>query len=97
MAVPVKLKDLVEELGFYQFTRPFVVATPFSGGLLAFCDSFLVRLPAGQVPQNATHGYPESLPTGPPTARAGDPTGPSPAVRRLPPSLSTATRRARPH
>src|SRR5215471_15630357 len=79
-------------LGFYQFTRPFVVATPFFGDLLAFFDSFLVRLPGGQVPQNATHGHPDSLPIGLPTARAGDPTGPSPAVRRPPRSLSTATR-----
>src|SRR5713101_5093462 len=87
----------VLELGFYQFTRPFVVVTPFSGGFLAFFDSFLVRLPGGQVPQNAMHGYPDSLPTGPPTARAGDPTGLSPAVRRPPRSLSTATRRAKPN
>jgi hypothetical protein len=84
-------------LGFYQFMRPFGVATPFSGDLLAFFDSFLVRLPGGQAVQNATHGYPDSLPTGPLTARAGDPTGPSPAVRRPPRSLSTATRRVRTH
>src|SRR4051812_32022027 len=83
--------------GFYQFTRPFVVVTPFPGGLLAFFDSFLVRLPGGQVRQNATHGYPDSLPTGPPTARAGDPTVPSPAGRRPPRSLSTATRSVRPN
>src|SRR6266852_1573389 len=84
-------------LPFYQFTQPSVAVSPFSGNLVDFFDSFSVRFLRGQGPQNATHGDRDSLPTGPPTARAGDPTGPSPAVRRPPRSLSTATRRARPH
>src|SRR5438874_12546472 len=104
MQRPVQLygsRDVIQwtawVLPFYQFTQPSVAVSPFSGNLVDFFDSFSVRFLRGQGPQNATHGDRDSLPTGPPPARAGDPTGPSPAVRRPPRPLSTATARAQPH
>src|SRR5882724_9894359 len=85
------------ELPFYQFTQPSVSVSPCSVNSLDFFDSFSVRLLRGQGPQNATYGDRDSSPGDLPTARAGDPTGPSPAARRPPQWLSTTTRRARPN
>src|SRR4029450_6610225 len=68
-------------LPFYQFKQPFVAASPFSGSLLDFFDSFSMRRLQGQGPQNATHGDRDSAPGDPLNARAGAPTGPSPAAR----------------
>jgi hypothetical protein len=68
-----------------------------SGNLLDFFDSFSVRFLQGQESQNATHGDRDSSLGDPPNARAGDPTDPSPAARRPPRWLSTATRPIRPN
>jgi hypothetical protein len=62
-----------------------------------FFDSFSMRRLQGQGPQNATHGDRDSSPGDPLNARAGAPTGPSPAARRPPRWLSTATRPTRPN
>src|SRR6476660_7671064 len=85
------------KLPFYQFTQPSVAVSPFSGNLLDFFDSFSGRLLRGQGSQNAMHGDRDSSPGDPPNARAGDPTDPSPAARRPPRWLSTATRPIRPN
>src|SRR2546430_13409997 len=84
-------------LPFYQFTQPSVAVSLFSGNPLDLCDSFSVQLLRGQGPHNATHGDQDSAPGDPPNARAGDPTGPSPAVRRPLRWLSTATQPTRPN
>ena len=84
-------------LGFYQFTQPFVVVSPFFGHPLDFFERFSVRLPGGQVPHNAAHGYRASSRAGPPNGRAGDPTDPLPVACRPPRWPSTATRPARPN
>src|SRR5206468_6211406 len=88
---------LRETLPFYQFTQPSVSASPCSVNPLDFFDSFSVRLLRGQGPQNATYGDRDSSPGDLPNARAGDPTGPSPAARRPPQELSTATRPTKPN
>src|SRR4029450_12204458 len=85
------------QLPFYQFTQPSVAVTPYFVNLVDFFDSFSVRLLRGQGPPNATHGDRDSSPSNPPNARAGDPTGPSPAARRPPRWLSTATQSTRPN
>src|SRR5262245_22206218 len=85
------------ELPFYQFTQPFVAASPCSGNSLDFFDSFSVRCLRGQGSQNATHGDQDSSPGDPPNAQAGDPTDPSPAARRPLQWLSTATQLTRPN
>src|SRR5919205_3417538 len=82
---------------FYQFTQPSVAASPCSGNPLDFFDGFSVRLLQEQGPQNARRGDRDSSPGAPPNARAGDPTDPSPAARRPPRWLSTATRLIRPN
>src|SRR5262249_59394481 len=84
-------------LPFYQFTQPFVAASPCSGNSLDFFDSFSVRCLRGQGSQNATHGDQDSSPGDPPNAQAGDPTDPSPAARRPLQWLSTATPLTRPN
>src|SRR5262249_61754522 len=63
------------KLLFYQFTRPSVAVSSFSGNPLGLFDSFSVRLLRGQGPQNATHGDRDSSPGDPPNARADDRTG----------------------
>src|SRR5262249_31699143 len=88
---------IIQELPFYQFTQPFVAASPCSGNPLDFFDSFSVQCLRGQGSQNATHGDPDSSPGDPPNAQAGDPTAPSPVARRPLQWLSTATRLTRPH
>src|SRR5215831_13221567 len=82
---------------FYQFTRPSVAVSPFSGNHLGLFDSFSVRRLRGQGPQNAPHGDRDSSPGDPPNARAGGPMGPSPAARRPPRWLATATQPTRPN
>ena len=81
----------------FHFTQPSVAVSPFSGNFVDFFDSFSVRFLRGQGPQNATHGDRDSSPDDLPNARAGDPMGPSPAARRPPRWLSTATRPTRPN
>src|SRR4030095_14743265 len=84
-------------LQFYQFTQHSVAVSPCFATLLDFFYSFSVRLLQGQGPQNATYGDRDNSPGDPLSARAGDPTGPSPGVRRPPRWLSPATRPTRPH
>ena len=94
---PAANSILFDNHPFYQFTQPSVAASLCSGNPLNFFDSFSVRLLQEQGPQNATRGDRDSSPGAPPNARAGDPTGPSPAAHRPPRWLSTATRPTRPN
>src|SRR5438128_60527 len=97
LLIAIARNGLCDQLPFYQFTQPSVAVSLFSGNPLDLCDSFSVQLLRGQGPQNATHGDQDSSPGDPPTAWAGDPTGPSPAVRRPLRWLSTATQPTRPN
>src|SRR4030095_12759306 len=94
---PMVINDFLHNLPFYQFTQPSVAVSPFSGNFVDFFDSFSVRFLRGQGPQNATPGDRDSSPDALPHARAADRMGPSPAARRPPRWLSTATRPTRPN